>query len=89
MIRPRAQNLALSGRPRILRGLPRPTDEFRRNSWLAFQIALDRYLLRRARGAQARERLFSTEQLDGLEEAGRNVRSRNGGSNRLKSQPGL
>jgi hypothetical protein len=38
----------------MLRSLPRPTDEFRRKSWLAFQIALDRYLLRRGRGAEAR-----------------------------------
>ena len=73
----------------MLRGLPRPTDEFRRNSWLAFQIALDRYLLRRGRGAEARERLFSTEELDGLEEAGRDVRSRHGSPNRLKSLPWL
>ena len=73
----------------MLRSLPRPTDEFRRNSWLAFHIALDRYLLRRGRGAEARERLFATEELDGFEEAGGNVRAGDGRSNRLKGLPRL
>jgi hypothetical protein len=44
-------------RPRLLRVFPRPTDEFRRKSWLAFQVALDRHLLRSRR--QPGKRLFS------------------------------
>jgi hypothetical protein len=42
----------------MLRLLPRPTDEFRAKSWLAFEAALDRHLLRR-RGREAGERLLS------------------------------
>ena len=42
----------------MLRGLPRPTDEFRKKSWLAFQTALDRHLLGHGY-LEPRERLFS------------------------------
>jgi hypothetical protein len=38
--------------------LPRPTPDFRRRSWLAFQTALEVHLLRRGRG-ETGERLLS------------------------------
>lgn len=62
MVGPGGENRTLSGRPRVLRSLPRPTDEFRKKSWLAFQAALDRHLGRRRRRRRRREpsqRLFS------------------------------
>ena len=56
VIKPGTEHERPVGHARILRALPRPTDEFRRRSWLAFQIALDRHLLRRRR--EPGERLF-------------------------------
>ena len=57
MIRPEGKESLPSGHVRLLRALPRPTDEFRRKSWQAFQNALDRHLLRRRR-REPGERLF-------------------------------
>jgi hypothetical protein len=64
--------------------LPRPTADFRRRSWSAFQIALDRHLLGRGRGVEPGKSFVSAEELDRLEEPRRDLGPGHGYANRLK-----
>jgi hypothetical protein len=64
--------------------LPHPTPGFRRKSWSAFQIALDRHLLGRGRGGEPGKSFVSAEELDRLEEPRRDLRPGHGHADRLK-----
>jgi hypothetical protein len=64
--------------------LPRATENFRRRSWFAFQIALDRHLLGRGHGVEPGKSFVSAEELDRFEEARRDFRPGHGHANWLK-----